>query len=283
VQPRPFIVRIDALSDPRLDHYRDVRERDLRGREQCFLAESASVVRRLLRRPDRIISLLLTQHRFASIEEEVMACGVSFPVLIADLDLMTAIAGFHIHRGVMAACRRPSAVDLSMSAAFRVLRDPGPRMVLVLEGITNVDNMGAIFRNAAAFGADGILLDPSCCDPLYRKAVRVSMGHVLSVPWAVAGDWPEDLDRLVEMLGVRLVAAETGAGALPVKGLPRTPRTAILLGSEAHGLSEGARMRCDVTAFVPMADGVPSLNVAVASAIFLHELSDVHHREKIRV
>ena len=266
------IHEIDTPGDPRLDPYRDVRDKDLRGREGTFMAESMLVVRRLLRHPDRIESLLLTPDRLEALRPELEACGGAFPVLVAELDHMIEVAGFPIHRGVMALGRRPSPRELAPARAFAPLAGRERLLLLAAEGITNVDNMGALFRNAAAFGADGILLDPSSCDPLYRKAIRVSMGHVLSIPWAIAERWPQDLELVARMLDLRLVAAETGAHALPLHSLPATPRTAVLLGSEARGVSDEARMCCDVTAFVPMADQVPSLNVAVASAIFLYAL-----------
>jgi tRNA G18 (ribose-2'-O)-methylase SpoU len=193
-------------------------------------------------------------------------------VYVADIDLMTQIAGFHIHRGVLAAGIRPRPPEVALDAALGHLKGVERVRLIVAEGLTNVDNMGGLFRNAAAFGIDGLLLDPTCCDPLYRKAVRVSMGHVLSVPYAISDDWPADLMRLKRDWDVKLIGAESIAGAEPLWRMPRAERIALLFGSERHGLSEAARAACDGLYEIPMAPGVESLNVAVASAVFLYEL-----------
>ena len=144
--------------------------------------------------------------------------------------------------------------------------------MLIGEGLMNVDNMGGLFRNAAAFGVDGIVLDPTCCDPLYRKAIRVSMGHTLSVPYGICDDWPGDLKRLKDEWGLKLIAAEVSEGSKPLWEIPREDRIAILFGSEGHGLSAEALAQCDEVCEVPMQPNVPSLNVAVTSAVFLYEL-----------
>ena len=145
--------------------------------------------------------------------------------------------------------------------------------MMLAEGLTNVDNMGALFRNAAAFGVDGIVLDPTCCDPLYRKAIRVSMGHVLSIPYAVSQDWVGDLKRLKNEWGMLLIAAEATPDARPLWEVPRSSRTAIIFGSEGHGLSSATLALCDAVCEIPMSGNVPSVNVAVASAVFLYELN----------
>jgi len=144
--------------------------------------------------------------------------------------------------------------------------------LLIAQGITNVDNMGALFRNAAAFGVRGVVLDPTCCDPLYRKAIRVSMGHVLSIPYAVSHNWPGDLERLKQEWGVTLIAAESHARAVPPWQMPKARRAGIVLGSEGHGLSEETLRHCDAICAIPMSNHVPSINVAVASAVLLYEL-----------
>jgi tRNA G18 (ribose-2'-O)-methylase SpoU len=151
--------------------------------------------------------------------------------------------------------------------------------LLVAEGLTNVDNMGALFRGAAAFGIDGILLDPACCDPLYRKAIRVSMGHVLAVPYAVGDSWPDDLARLKAEWGVTIIGAETDLRAVPVWDAPREPKTAILFGAEGEGITPQAMAHCDALVQIPMPPGVPSLNVAVAASICMYELYGRGERE----
>ena len=267
--PRPEMIR-DA-DDERLDPYRDVRDRDLRAREGLFMAESERVLRRLVRTPERLHSVLLSAERFAALGGLLESLPQTVPVLVADLEIMCAIAGFHVHRGVLAAGIRPSPEELAPEVALAPLMRPGPLTILVCEGITNVDNIGGIFRNAAAFGVDGVLLDPTCCDPLYRKAVRVSAGHVLSTPWAVAVEWPQDLRRLREAWDLEVVAAETGEGAEPWWTHQAAERQAILLGSEARGASQAALRECDGICEIPMADGVPSMNVATTAAVFLAE------------
>jgi tRNA G18 (ribose-2'-O)-methylase SpoU len=276
-------IPIDSIDDPRVSVFRDVRDADLRGRDRLFMAESELVLRRLLRTPQRLHSLLLSPLKLKRLGDALNVLPEDVPVYIAELDLMAEIAGFIVHRGVLAAGHRLSPEHLSLHAALDHLRE-GPRCTLLIaEGLTNVDNMGALFRNAAAFGADGIVLDPSCCDPLYRKAIRVSMGHVLSVPYALSGRWPDDLATLKRDWGVTLLAAELVRGAQPLWRLGelvrarggRLSRIALLLGSEGHGLSAGALAACDAVVQIPMnaeRGGAPSLNVAVTSAILLYEL-----------
>jgi len=267
----PTPEHITTLDDPRLEPFRDVRDRDLRGRDGLFMAESEMVLRRLLKRPERIHLVLLSAERYEKLAPELAILSDDVPVFVADIGLMTQLAGFHVHRGVLATGRRPAPAELTLDAALGHLRDV-PRVTLLLaEGLTNVDNMGALFRNAAAFAVDGIVLDPTSCDPLYRKSVRVSMGHVLSVPWAIASGWPGDLDRLREEWGMTLVAAEVTGDARPAWDLPADDRLGLVFGSEGHGLSGPVLDRCDAVAQIPMAGEVPSLNVAVASAVFLYE------------
>jgi tRNA G18 (ribose-2'-O)-methylase SpoU len=268
-------IPITSLDDPRIEVFRDVRDRDLRGRCGLFMAESELVLRRLLRTPQRLHSLLLSPHALENLSDALDAPGIGarVPVYVADIDLMTQIAGFHIHRGVLAAGIRPRPPEVALHAALGQLKGVERVRLIVAEGLTNVDNMGGLFRSAVAFGIEGLLLDPTCCDPLYRKAVRVSMGHVLSIPYAISDDWPADLMRLKREWDVMLIGAESIAGAAPLWRMPRAERIALLFGSERHGLSESARAACDGLYEIPMAEGVESLNVAVASAVFLYELA----------
>jgi tRNA G18 (ribose-2'-O)-methylase SpoU len=268
----PCVTSIAAADDPRIDVFRDVRDRDLRGRDQLFMAESELVLRRLLRTPDRLHSVLLSPAKLRRLEPVLANLPDSIPVFIADLDLIARIAGFHVHRGVLATGRRPDPASLSLDVALGHLRGRASLRLLVAEGITNVDNMGGLFRNAAAFGADGIVLDPSCCDPLYRKAIRVSMGHTLSVPWAICDGWPASLARLKADWGLTLVGAELTPTARPLGTLGHLPRAAIVLGSEGAGLSDAALAHCDEVCQIPMAAADASLNVAAASAVFLYGL-----------
>jgi len=262
---------ISRIDDPRVDVYRDVRDKDLRGRTKLFMAESEMVLRRLLQAPDRLHSIFLSPGKFEDLAPALAVLPESVPVYVAGADVMTQIAGFHIHRGVLAAGVRPTARELALDAALGHLKRDGPLRLLLGEGLTNVDNMGALFRNAAAFGADGLVIDPASCDPLYRKSIRVSMGHVISRPYAVSQAWPEDLERLKREWGITLVGAELTPDAVPLWEMPCTERLGLLFGSEADGLSPGALAACDVVCRIPMSAETTSLNVAVASAVFLYE------------
>jgi len=258
--------------DERLEPYADVRDKDLRGHDNLFMAESEMVVRRLLRTPERLHSVLLSPTRYEAMRDALADLPERVALYVADLELMTSIAGFHIHRGVLAAGIRPAWHDLTLDAALGHLRDVNRSRLLIAEGITNVDNVGALFRNAAAFGMDGVVLDPTCCDPLYRKAIRVSMGHVLSLPWAVCQEWPGDLERLRKEWGVTVVGLEVTDDAKPIWEVAPGRSAGLLVGSEGHGLSAEALAACDGVYQIPMAGDVPSLNVAVASAVACYEM-----------
>ncbi|MCA9295394.1 MAG: RNA methyltransferase [Phycisphaerales bacterium] len=271
----PVAIVIDDADDDRLEVFRDVREKDLRGRRNLFIGESEMIVRRLLRTPERLHALLLTPQKFQRLRDALVDLPPAVPVYLVDLDTMGRIAGFHVHRGVLAAGIRPTREALTLDAALGHLRNDDPCTLVIAEGLTNVDNIGALFRNAAAFGVDGIVLDPACCDPLYRKAIRVSMGHTLSTPYAVAERWPADLDRLREEWNIAVYAAEVMADSSPVCNLPTTARDgrcAFVFGAESTGVSPEVLARCAGVFHIPMAQGVPSLNVAVASAVMLYEL-----------
>jgi tRNA G18 (ribose-2'-O)-methylase SpoU len=269
----PAPISISSVDDPRIAPYRDVRDKDLRGRDGLFMAESEMVLRRLLRTPERIHSVLLTPHKHEQLADELAVLGDDVPRYVATLELMTAIAGFHIHRGVLAAGHRPHPRELDLPRVLRHLRGRSAMTLLAAEGVTNVDNMGGMFRNAAGFGVDGVVLDTACCDPLYRKAIRVSMGHVLSVPYAVSQDLPADLQRLRGEWGATVIAAETTTDAKPLWRLEAAgERQVLVFGSESDGLHAKTLAACDEVLEVPMTGAVPSLNVATASAVFLYEL-----------
>lgn len=267
----PTIIDVTSLDDPRVDVFRNVRDADLRGRDDLFMAESELVIRRLMRSPRRLHSMLLSRERFAKLRGVIESLSEPIPVCVADLGLIHQIAAFHIHRGCLAAGHRLPAAELTLDAALGFLRGRARSCILIAEGLTNVDNMGALFRNAAAFGIDAIVLDPASCDPLYRKAIRVSMGHALSIPYAVSDDWPGDLLRLKREWGMTLVAAEVTPQARPLWEMPRADRIGFVLGSEGRGLAASTLEICDAVCDIPMHGDVPSLNVAVASAVFLYE------------
>jgi len=262
------------MDDPRVDVYRNVRDADMRGRDGLFMAESELVIRRLLRTPDRIHSMLLSPEKYARLRPALQDLPEKAAIYVTELKLMHDIAAFHIHRGVLAAGFRPQPDELSLDAALGHLRDDLAEhpTILIAQGITNVDNMGALFRNAAAFGVNGVLLDATCCDPLYRKAIRVSMGHALSIPYAVSENWQVDLDRLKTEWQIMLIGAETTERAIPLWQMPKADRIGVVFGSEGHGLPQETIEKCHAICQIPMACDVPSINVAVASAVFLYEL-----------
>lgn len=262
--------RVTDLTDPRVDVFRDVRDRDLRGRQGIFMAESEMVVRRLLRTPERLCSLLLSPAKYERLADAVRDLPREVGVYVADLAAMEQIAGFHIHRGVLAACWRPSEQDLVFDRLLERVPNEGASLILAATGINNSDNMGGLFRTAAAFGVDQVLLEAGCCDPLYRKAVRVSMGHVLSVPWATC----EQLTVAAEVLrthhGFRIVAVESGVGGCCLGEHAFGGRTLLIVGAEGQGLDRSVLAAADDIVEIPMADGVPSLNVVVAAGVVLN-------------
>jgi len=262
---------VEDPADPRMAGYRDARDGELRRREGLFLAEGRLLVRRLLeasRFP--VQSLLLTPPALDDLRD-VLACDDSTPAYVASAETIRAVVGFKFHRGCLALGVRGEP------RAPEALMDPvGPRTLLALEGVADPDNVGAVFRNAAAFGAAGVLLSSHCADPLYRKAIRVSMGATLSVPFAQASDWPAALAAL-RHAGYRLVALCPAAEAEDIVEVaaraPRRPRLALLLGAEGAGLSGTTRAAADVEVRIPMAAGIDSLNVAAACGIALHRLA----------
>jgi tRNA G18 (ribose-2'-O)-methylase SpoU len=260
---------VTTLDDPRVDQYRSVRDADLRGRRHLCMVESEMVVRRLLTSGWKIHSLFLSPQKYERLAPHIQ--DVSLEVYIADVSLMSNITGFHIHRGTLALVHRPSEESLRVRPLINSLLEKKQIALLLAEGITNVDNMGSLFRNAAAFGVDAIILDGACCDPLYRKAIRVSMGHALSVPWVKTKDWIETLKEIKSVLDVKLVGCETGSIATPMWDVHPTKKVGLIMGEEKTGLSASTIAQCDEIAEIPMMPQVPSLNVAVASAVGLYE------------
>ena len=246
-----------------------MRERDLVGRQGGFIAEGEVVLRVLLGAGARCRadSLLIADKRLSGLEHLFQNLPDDVPVYAAGQAVMDAIVGFPIHRGILAHGLRPR--DPGAEGLLQGL-GPADALVLVLFGIANHDNIGGLFRNAAAFGADGVLLDAACCDPLYRKAIRVSVGATLKIPFARFEPGADPLD-LLEQGGFTALALSP-VGAETVAGLRRPSRAAVLLGTEGAGLPHDL-LRRTRTVTVPMAPGWDSLNVAAASAIMLHQLT----------
>jgi tRNA G18 (ribose-2'-O)-methylase SpoU len=197
--------------------------------------------------------------------------------------VVATTVGFALHRGVVAVADRPAPLDVDTVLAGAVGRRGASPVVAVLEGLNDHENIGALFRNAAAFGVGGVLLDPTCADPLYRRSVRVSMGHVLHVPFARLDPWPSGLRRVRDhgFVVAALAPHPTGADGPPGASLRELADRAVvagagvalLLGAEGPGLSEPALAAADAVVAIPMADGVDSLNVSTAAAIAFHALA----------
>lgn len=267
----PELLDVCDPEDPRIAGYRLVRERDLVGRQGQFMAEGEVVLRLLAadgarRTGHRLQSVLLSQAQAARLGAVVAGLPASVPVYVAAQPVMDAIAGFPIHRGILALGQAASP-----AAADALLARLGPRaLVAAALGIANHDNMGGLFRNAAAFGADAVLLDAAACDPLYRKAIRVSVGASLTVPFARLADGAALLDTLAAH-GFEVLALSP-SGREPLAGLKRGPRIAAVFGTEGPGLPAALLARARTVA-IPMAGGFDSLNVATASGIVLHHLA----------
>jgi tRNA G18 (ribose-2'-O)-methylase SpoU len=265
------VERIADPADPRLADYVGLTDVALRSRSEpeqgLYLAESEKVIRRALDAGHRPRSLLLAERwlePLADLVTRVAATGA--PVWTGEAAAVEALTGFHVHRGAIAAMHRPP---------LRPVRDvvAGARRVVVLEDVVDHTNVGAVVRSAAAIGADALLVTPRCADPLYRRAVRVSMGTVFQVPWTRIAPWPEAAADLRDA-GFVIAALTLTPDAVDLDTLAADPpeRLALVLGTEGDGLSAGATARADLAVRIPMAGGVDSLNVAAAAAVALWAL-----------
>jgi len=261
----PTLIRIDDPDDPRLADYRDVRERDLVGRGGGFIAEGVVVLEKLIRAGRHpIASILVAEKRLEALQPLLAALPAGIAVYAAGQAVMDQVVGFPIHRGVLAAGRRAEPEPESLLDNL-----PAAALVVGLVGIANHDNMGGLFRNAAAFGADAVLLDDGCCDPLYRKAIRVSVGAALTVPFARAGA-AVDLTARLQARGFSILALSP-RGETELADVQAAARTAILLGAEGPGLPASVMARARGVR-IEMAGGFDSLNVATTSGIVLHQV-----------
>lgn len=281
----PNIVPISNLDGPELAPYRDQKDAWLRARHNpdatgptsgtgldggLFMAEGELVVAELIRSRHEVVSMLVAEHRVAEIGPLLAQLSLGVPVFVGSSDLLARLVGFRMHRGVLA-CGR-AALPTTEGQLIT-----GARTVVALEDLANHDNIGGIFRSVRALGGvgAGVLLTRRCCDPLYRRALRVSIGHALHVPWAWALDWPGAIDRMREG-GVLVLALTPGADPVDLKVLAEELRPAqricILAGAEGPGLTAGAMKRADRRVRIPMDSAVDSLNVTVSVALSLHAL-----------
>ena len=263
----PNVIPIDALADPRIADYRDLKDRELSRAGGKFIAEGEWVVRRLLASAYAADSVLLAERVAAELSPLVPP---HVPVYVAPAELVSRIVGFRFHSGVIAVGRRSPTLTLA-----EWLPRLGPTATLVvLPEITSTENLGGLLRIAAGFGTDGVLLGPRCCDPFYRQAVRVSMGTVFKLALIHSADLDADLHQLGQT-GFERIATVLDPAAQPLATTPRRPRIALLLGNEAQGLSPRHTALCDRRVTIPMRLGTDSLNVTVAAGIFLYHFCDV--------
>jgi tRNA G18 (ribose-2'-O)-methylase SpoU len=263
------IVTITDADDPRLADYRDIRERDLVGRRGLFVAEGEVVVRLLLeKRPQDLVSVLLTPARLHAMQAVLQHIEEEYPIFVANSRILEELTGFSIHRGLLAIGKRSAAADRSSLLAAL----PVSALVLVGIGIANHDNMGGLFRNGAAFGIDAALFDATSCDPLYRKAIRVSVGSALITPFHRGGSG-QDLLRDLTSAGFALLGLSP-RGDHTVADVPLAERVALVMGAEGPGLTADL-LAATTPVRIPMAGMIDSLNVATAAGI---ALARVHER-----
>ena len=271
----PNIIEITDFHAPELDPYARLTQNQLRNRLEpekgIFIAESPKVIDRALDAGYKPVSLLMERKQITGPAAGILSrCGDA-PVYTADREMLAELTGFELTRGVLCAFHRPAprpVEELCKNA----------RRVAVLEGIVDSTNVGAIFRSAAALNMDAVLINPSCCDPLCRRAVRVSMGTVFQVPWGQLGetpaDWPEKGMDILHSLGFKTAAMALSDRSVSIddEQLAKEPKLAIVLGTEGDGLAADTIASCNYTVKIPMSHGVDSLNVAAASAVAFWQL-----------
>jgi tRNA G18 (ribose-2'-O)-methylase SpoU len=265
------VARITGPADPRIADYRDVAEPELVRSRGLFVAEGRLVVRRLIEDGRyRLHSVLVNDASYRSLETTLASCGGRVPIYLCSTADFLGITGHDLHRGCLALVERPTPLTAG-GILDPVTSKPGATVV-VLEAVTNADNVGAIFRNAAALGADAVLLSPTCCDPLYRKAIRTSMAATLRLPFARLEPWPDGLDamRARGFTIVALTPREPSIALARFADAPRPARIALLVGTEGPGLTPAAEAAADLRVRIPIAPVVDSLNLAVAAGIALY-------------
>ena len=264
--PRPMIIPIESLDDPRVSHYRGLKDRDLARTGDLFIAEGDYVVRRLLASAYPTVSVLLSTRK---VEKIVPLVRPDVPVYVGDDAMIRQILGFKFHTGVIAVGRRLPSPPLE-----RVFEGRSGRMTLtVCPEVSNSDNMGALIRISAAFGADAMVLGERCHDPFWRQSIRVSMGTIFTMPLVRSDNLLRDMKELRERWGVQLIATVLSDDAEPLAKARRSERIGLLFGNEAQGLDEREIAACDRRVTIPMKLGTDSLNVAVSAAVFLYHFT----------
>lgn len=271
----PDIIEITDLNDDRIGLFTRLTEAQLRNRLEpekgIFIAESAKVVRLALEMGCKPVAYLMERRQLTNQGREFIENAGSVPIFTADDEVLEGLTGYRLYRGVLAAMRRPK-----LPSVDEVLKDA--HRVAVLEGIVDSTNIGAIFRSAAALNVDAVLVTANCGDPLYRRAVRVSMGTVFQVPWTRIGetneDWPERGLEKLRNLGFKSAAMALSDDSVSIddERLNKEEKLCIVFGTEGDGLAKETIARCDYTVRIPMAHGVDSLNVASAAAVAFWQL-----------
>jgi len=258
----PDPIRIDSLDDPRVAGYRSIADQHRLDELGVFVAEGRLVVRRLIElRHWEIESILVTGAAIENLSD--VLSHTAAPIYVVDQDVMNGLAGFNIHRGCLALVKRPALTTLDRIAAGPLSR------ILVLEGVNNPDNVGGLFRTAAAFGIELVVVGPNCGDPFYRKAVRTSMAATLAVPFVKTRHWPGAIVDL-RADGFTVVALTPALSAAPLDAVRPIPKLALLVGSEGEGLTTAALSAASMSARIPMAAAVDSLNVTTAASIAMY-------------
>ena len=249
--------------DPRFDGFRRLNEprfrRTYEAERGVFVAEGPTVVAHVVSHAGVLVEAVIADARM----RDRVPVGLDAPVHIATQDFISQVVGFDFHRGMLAVCRRPTPSTVSHLASLRSL--------VVVEGVSDHENLGAILRAAAGLGIDGVLLDPTTADPWYRRSVRVSMGTVVDLPIARSRQWPGDLGRL-SAAGMTLVAATPAASATDVRAVDAIDRPVVMLGAEGPGLTEAALSQASIHVRIPMHRGVDSLNVGQAAAVLFDRI-----------
>ena len=271
----PNIIEITDFEAPELDIYARLSEGQLLNRHEpekgLFIAESPKVIERALDAGCAPVSLLLEKKHIDGQAKDIVARCENVPVYTAEFDILTKLTGFKLTRGALCAMRRPQLPSIENVCS-------GARRIAILENVMNPTNVGAIFRSAAALNIDAILLTPACSNPLYRRAIRVSMGTVFQIPWTFIGDtmdqWPYPGLSLIKNLGFKTAAMALSDDSVSIDApeLMAEEKLAIILGTEGEGLASCTIADCDYTVKIPMSHGVDSLNVAAASAVAFWQL-----------
>lgn len=273
----PNIIEITDFHAPELDVYARLTENQLLNRHEpekgLFIAESPKVIERALDAGCIPVSLLLERKHITGQAQHIVARCQDIPVYTADFDVLTQLTGFNLTRGALCAMRRPPLPTVEEVCS-------GARRIAILENVVNPTNVGAIFRSAAALNMDAVLLTPACSNPLYRRAIRVSMGTVFQIPWTFLGtndtEWSKPAMDILKRMGFRTAAMALSDHAVNIDDpqLMSEEKLAIILGTEGEGLAASTIADCDYTVCIPMSHGVDSLNVAAASAVAFWQLGN---------